>query len=260
MKKAILYLIAIISISCEIENIDPLAPIMVTDEPTNIQANSAVLGGFVLGEGGKAITEYGLVLGLSNPPTVQDVKIQVGTGIGFFSDTYDILTPSTTYYYSTYGINEVGIGYGQVFQFTTDPAPSCDPQQENSINTGFGTISINTVSLDDPSGFNDGNLEFETSTFSSTLRIKVRFNEIDANLPLTGAYTTVNSYDNQSIRSNGEVIILIEDFGIGSQGGGTSPIDETLFIENDGNTVTFIFCDLSVGSVYNLNGKFSYPN
>ena len=260
MKKIILYLLAIISIGCEIENIDPLAPIMITEEPTNIQANSATLGGFVLGEGGRPVTEYGGVIGISNPPTVQDVKIQEGTGIGFFSNTYNNLESNTTYYYSAYGINEIGVGYGQIYQFTTDPAPSCDPQQENSISTGFGTISINNISLEDPSGFNDGNLEFETSTFNSTLRIKIRFNEVNGNLPLTGAYTTVSSFETPSDRSNGEVSVYIEDFGIGNQGGGTAPVDETLFVENDGNTITFIFCNFPVGSAYELNGKCTYTN
>ena len=258
MKKIILVLISTLILSCEVVNIDYLTPVMITDEPLSILANSAIMGGRVLGEGGLDVVEYGIVYSESFPPTINDSKIIEGERVGSFTKRYEVFDANTTYYYTTYGINEIGIGYGAVYEFTTDAEPLCNPTYNNILDIGDSVISINDVVYEEPSGFNDGNVQFQTRTSSSTLKVTLQFNEINGDLPLTGEYVTVVGFDNQSMQSNGEVMLNITDFGLGSLGGGVAESEQKIYVQNDGNNITFIYCGVTVTSNYTLDGKYTY--
>lgn len=263
MKKILFTLLSFAFFTCEIVNIDYLEPIMKTNEPTSVLTNSSIFGGRVLGEGGLDVIEFGIVYSENFPPTIEDNKSIEGNRIGYFSKRYDGLKSNTTYYCSAYGINETGVGYGEVYEFKTNAEPICSPVTNNRINTGNNVNSIisidNVVSDDRFLGFNDGNVQFQTSTSWSTLRIILQFNEIDAELPLTGEYNTVYNFDNQSIRSNGEVKLNISDFGIGNLGGAESSPGNKIYVKNDGSgNITFIFCDVVVNENYTLDGKYTY--
>lgn len=262
MKKIFLLLTLATLSSCEFENIDPLNPIMITDEPLSIGTNTATLGGRVLGEGGLPVTEFGLVYSQTNPPTLNDTKIIEGSGVGSFSDIYNSFQSNTQYFYSAYGINEMGVGFGDVYGFITDGASPCDPSQDNLIDLGtaldaINNLNINNVILETESiPFGDGNLEFRATASLSAISILLYFKETDTNLPLTGQYSTVSVLDNQSAFSDGEVIVRIEDFN--NFGGGQVAPGEQIFVENNNNVLTFIFCDIPVSDDYNLNGKFIF--
>ncbi|MES2543424.1 MAG: hypothetical protein V4548_00950 [Bacteroidota bacterium] len=259
MKKLIVVLV-IFFYGCEIQNINYLTPIVVTDEPQNILTNSAILGGTVLGEGGKDVTEYGIVWSTNEFPTTQDNKIVKGTRRGTFSDSYAIFQPSTTYHYRVYAINEVGIGYGGDYEFTTSAEAPCNPVQDNRVSLFTGqTISINGIDLTHPSyGFNEGNVQLETNSYSSTARIKVQFNEVNSAFPLTGEYTVVGDYfGNNENLSRGEAKLYISNYGSGF-GGATAAPGTKFYVVNDNNKLTIIFCDTYVSSNYILNGKFTY--
>lgn len=260
MRKIILLIFSLIFFTCEIVNIDYLKPIIITYQPTSILTNSVVLSGQVFGEGGKDITEYGAVWSETFPPTIQDNKMVEGERVGYFNKRYEGFKSNTTYYYAAYGINEVGVGYGSVYEFKTNPEPSCNPTINNLINLGNGNISMNNIEFENSSlEFNDGNLQFETKTTGSTLKITLNFNEINGGFPLTGEYLTVSNFDNQSIKSNGEVKLSITDFGFGSLGGGKASEGQKIYIENDGsNNITFIYCNVNVSDKYTLNGKYTY--
>ncbi|TCI95010.1 hypothetical protein [Tenacibaculum sp. M341] len=258
MKKLIIVFALFTLFGCEIENIDFITPIVLTDEPSSVLTNSAVLGGEVVAEGGKDVIEYGVVWSENSSPTINDNKSVEGERLGSFSNLYSNLKSNTKYFYSAYAISEIGVGYGKVYEFTTSSEPSCDPAIDNRIDTGVNQINIDMVKNQDPTGFNDGNIEFEASSGFSTARFFLQFNEINKSLPLTGEYKTVDLFDNQSTRSNGEVKLKITDFGLGSLGGGSAPIGETVYVENKDGKITFIFCGVNVGDVYNLSGKFTY--
>ena len=261
MKKLFLLLL-VVACSCEIDNIDYLTPIVITEEPVNVQANTAVLGGAVLGEGGKDVTEFGLVWSTSDSPTVNDSKLVKGKRLGAFSELIGGFENATTYYYRAYAINEVGIGYGQTFQFTTNAQAACDPERDNFIDTNTEQITITDVDLSFPSyGFDEGNLQFETTSYYSSIKIRVQFNEIDRIFPQTGQYTTIQGdFDGQYNLSNGSAKLYLIDYGIGSQGGATAVPGTIFYVENDGTDLTIIFCDTPLGEPYVLNGKFTYPN
>lgn len=264
MKNIIFSVAIIVLTSCQFENIDPLNPIMVTNEPANIGANTARLGGNVLGEGGLPVTEYGVVYGLNNPPSVNDTKIVEGSGLGNFSNIYFNFQENTQYFYSAYGINEMGIGYGQVFSFVTDQGATCNPDQENFIDLGTEIQAFNSLPIDDVNlftesiPFSDANIEFVTFTNSNAAKIRLQFKESGQVLPLSGVYTSVADIDNQSPFSAGEVIIWIEDFN--GLGGGQASAGEQIFVETSNDEVTFVFCDVAVNQNYLLNGKYTYSD
>lgn len=257
MKKVLVLLIYIIAVSCVIENIDPLAPIMITDEPISVAATTATLGGRVLGEGGLPVSEYGIVYSQTNPPTINDIKINEGEGLGSFSRQFSGFENETKYFCAAYGINNAGVGYGAVYEFITDANAPCNPETDNAIDNGIEAIEFNQINRIDPIGFNDGNIEFIASASNSTFRIRLQFKETDATLPLPGSYTTINEFNNQTPFSDGKVKLYAgTGFGILAATG------ESIFIEeNTEGSLSFIFCNVPVGNdgiTYTLNGKFTY--
>lgn len=244
--------------ACQVENINYSPPIMVTFEPENVQATSASLGGGAIGNGGLRVTEYGIVYNTAGNPTTKDTKIALGENLGEFYNTFDIFEPGKTYSYRTYGINAEGTGYGETYNFTTVSPPPCDHVQENVINTGiyFGNISITDVTLDRTSNL-DYNLEFETRSYSSTIRIFLRFKEIGQRLPLSGIYTTVGELDSLTPYSDGKVEMFIWNYG-SEIGGATAAPGLKVYVENNNGVVDFIFCDVELNQYYKLNGKFTY--
>ncbi|AFL80464.1 hypothetical protein Aeqsu_0963 [Aequorivita sublithincola DSM 14238] len=261
MKKLFL-LVLVIAYSCEIENIEYLTPIVVTAEPLNVQANTAMLGGSVLAEGGKDVTEFGVVWSTGNTPIITDNKMALGQRLNSFLELISGLKNATTYYYRAYAINEVGVGYGEIYEFTTDAEAACNPIKDNFIDTKTAQINISDVALTFPSyGFDEGNLQFETTSFSSSIKIKVQFNEVNKDFPQTGQYTTIQGdFDGQYNLSNGSAKLYLIDYGIGSQGGATAAPGTVFYVENNGTDLTIIFCDTPLGKPYILNGKFTYPN
>ena len=50
---------------------------------------------------------------------------------------------------------------------------------------------------------------------------------------------------------------VITDWGYGSYGGAVAIPGTKFYVENDGTTMSIIFCDTPVGTQYVLNGKFT---
>ena len=261
MKKIYLALFSIpFFLSCSVENIHVYEPTMLTYEPASVLTNSATLGGQTLSEGGKDITEYGIVYSQNDNPTTSDTKIALGERLGDFYGVYTNFQPSTTYYYRSYGINSIGTGYGETYSFTTQETAACNPTVDNRIDTGFfGTITINDVNLDeDPSPLFDGNVPFSTESYNSIIRIEVIFNETLARLPQTGTYHTVTGFDSVAEQSVGEVVLNLYNYNGSDIGGFASIAGKTIYIQNENGRITFIFCDVEINQYYTLDGKFTY--
>lgn len=261
MKKISLFLLLLFLNGCEVENVNYLVPIVLTYQPENVLTNSATLGGEVGSEGGKKVSEYGVVWAKNTNPTINDYKVVEGSRIGITSKNYTLFEANTTYYYRFYAINEIGIGYGEEYSFKTTIEAPCNPSINNSISlkSSLPTIAINRVDVSNPSwGFNEGNIEFKTSSSYSTTRIIVQFNEIDQKPPLTGVYTVVSGdFGNGNNLSTGEAKLDIENYG-GYPGGATASAGTMFYVKNEKNILTIIFCDTPISDKYNLNGKFSY--
>lgn len=93
--------------------------IIKTLDVTNITATSATCGGNVTSDGGASVTERGICYSTSKNPTISDMKVTSGSGIGTFSCELTNLSKGTIYYVRAYAINSKGIVYGEQKMFTS---------------------------------------------------------------------------------------------------------------------------------------------
>lgn len=119
-------------------------PVLVvnTSSITSIGSTSATLGGNVLDSGTATVTERGVVYGTTINPTTSNTKVQIGSGLGAYSQTVTGLTPSTLYHVRAYAINSVGTAYGADSSFTTGEVSTSLPSISSFFpQTGpYGTV------------------------------------------------------------------------------------------------------------------------
>jgi hypothetical protein len=99
-------------------------PIATTVFESNNSATSATLQGYVIEDGGAAVTSRGIAWATFYAPTTAANIVNSGTGTGNFQVTLNALTPGTTYYARTFATNSAGTAYGNTVSFvasiTTD--------------------------------------------------------------------------------------------------------------------------------------------
>lgn len=132
-------------------------PDVTTNDPSIISFVSAVCGGKVNDDGGQDVTERGICYSTFPNPTIDNSKVNKGTGLGEFICALNNLDNNVTYYYRAYAINSVGAGYGEEKSFiTTDyemaviyyEAPEKLPETDNWYTDGAVHISSFDVSLE----------------------------------------------------------------------------------------------------------------
>jgi uncharacterized protein (TIGR02145 family) len=84
-----------------------------------LKAKSAKMEGTVSEEGGGTVTEKGACWSTSLNPTVDDHKVNSGSGSGKISAEITGLVPDTQYFFRLYATNEAGTAYGEEMSFTT---------------------------------------------------------------------------------------------------------------------------------------------
>ncbi|MBP6055450.1 MAG: LamG domain-containing protein [Cytophagaceae bacterium] len=116
-----------------------------TEIPKNITYTSAELGGNVLKDGGIEVTEKGLCLAINKTPTIEDIKIANGKGIGSFANVVIKLQEGSNYIVRAYAINGKGISYGNEQKFTTISykAPTLTTRSAQNIFATYATLSGN---------------------------------------------------------------------------------------------------------------------
>ncbi len=93
--------------------------VVTTTAVTEIGKTSAISGGEVTYDGGGQVTERGIVWGMSAEPTIDDNKVNGGTGTGTFISNISGLDKFTTYHVRAYAVNSAGVAYGSDIRFTT---------------------------------------------------------------------------------------------------------------------------------------------
>jgi hypothetical protein len=83
----------------------------------NNSATSVTLQGYVIEDGGAAVTSRGIAWAAFYNPTVNDNPVTSGTGTGDFSVTLNGLTEGVKYYARTYATNSAGTAYGNCIDF-----------------------------------------------------------------------------------------------------------------------------------------------
>lgn len=105
--------------ACKKEEL-PNSPKVNTLNASNILLDKVTLNGEVIDQGTTVVNERGFVYSDKNPtPTISDNKIIVSGANGSFSILLANLNVNTLYYYRSYAINNQGISYGNILNFTT---------------------------------------------------------------------------------------------------------------------------------------------
>ncbi len=94
-------------------------PTVTTSLVTDITSNSATCGGNVTAYGGRNVTARGICWNTAPNPSVDNSKVQSGSGLGVFTAAMTGLSYDTTYYVRAWATNDSGTAYGSQVQFTT---------------------------------------------------------------------------------------------------------------------------------------------
>lgn len=94
-------------------------PDLVTIVVSEVGTDNVTCGGMVHHDGGKTVTDRGIMIGKTEQPEIDGLKISMGAGTGFFEQKIENLDPGTTYYLNAYAENGVGVAFGLVKSFKT---------------------------------------------------------------------------------------------------------------------------------------------
>ena len=96
-----------------------IIPTLQTLSATEITGSAATLNGRVMDDGGGKKIYRGFIYATFPDLTIDDNKVDCGTGTGDFQTELSGLQPFTTYYFRAYAYNEAGVAYGEVMSFET---------------------------------------------------------------------------------------------------------------------------------------------
>lgn len=124
-------------------------PTLMTIPASSITSTTALSGGNITSGGGLNITSRGICWNTIQNPTISNNKSINGTiGIGSYSSPVTGLSPGITYYVRAFGINSLGIEYGNNISFTTSSTiPTITTTSISSI-TSNSAISGGNITSD----------------------------------------------------------------------------------------------------------------
>lgn len=111
---------------------------------SNISATSATYYGNILSNGGSDVSDKGVCLKIGQGPTINDIYVSAGAGIGDFTCQLNNLQPKTIYHVRAYAINDAGKErYGSEFSFETK-----EIGKPTVITVGITNISENSATVE----------------------------------------------------------------------------------------------------------------
>lgn len=167
--------------------------------------------------------------------------------IAYYKTTINSLSPNTKYFYTCYTKNGV-YQKDDWNEFTTSAIP-CTQTQNNYVNIS-GTWTSVTPTINSTSCCDQGNFGIRFGRWPDIFEIN--FNELENGLPKTGQYFGVDyrfdisDYNKEVVKSSNQVLI-----------GDLSTPDTSLFVTNNGTTLTITFCNTTLRDGSILNGKVS---
>jgi uncharacterized protein (TIGR02145 family) len=158
-----------------------------TGNITNITQSAASGGGNVTNPGGSAVTARGIVYSTSENPSLNDNRVNSGSGTGSFTSQMSGLSASTTYYVRAFATNTSGTAYGAQREFTT-PAPvgtvATLTTNATTAITNSGATSGGNITNTGGSSITERGVVFATTQNPTTSATKVV-----ATLGQTGSYS-----------------------------------------------------------------------
>jgi uncharacterized protein (TIGR02145 family) len=137
---SIFVLLVFCLLSCRKESAQ--APVVTTDDITNVSGTNATSGGVVVSQGTDGVFARGICWSTKEKPTTIDKKIYSKESEGAFMCTITGLNGATTYYVRAFAINSTGIGYGEVKSFTTlGDAPLAETLPASNIGSKTATLN-----------------------------------------------------------------------------------------------------------------------
>ncbi len=121
------------------------APVVITNDVSDIQATSAIGGGNVTSDGGATVTARGVCWSTNQNPTISNSKTVDGAGTGSFTSTMTGLTKNTTYYVRAYATNSIGTSYGEQKTFTTVANDSKSIVFAEDVDISSGWYDVNKL-------------------------------------------------------------------------------------------------------------------
>jgi len=158
------------------------------------------------------------------------------------------LEPNTKYYYTCY--TENGNYRAEDWEEVTTSAVPCTYAQNNYISINGTWQSVSPEINDSPLCCDSGNFGITFGTWPNIY--DVNFNELNDGYPHTGQFFGVDyefditDYNKEVVKSSNQVLI-----------GNRSTPNTKLFVNNDGTTLTVIFCNTTLRDGTVLNGKVS---
>jgi hypothetical protein len=149
MKKTLHALMIFVAVLTACKKNDPepeLASTLTTSTPVKINDSTYTCGGNISDEGSAPVTERGVVVSLSPDPAVtdaNDVKVQIGSGAGAFSDNLNPFYHGYTYHIRAYATNSVGVSYGADVMVT--PGGGSGPGTGCNVLNVSGNITASTT-------------------------------------------------------------------------------------------------------------------
>lgn len=153
-------------------------PIVQTWGPGNVTTTTAKIGGNIYANLYPTITRKGVVY--STSPIVDSTSITGGgkiissdNGEGNFSDTLTNLVPNTTYYFSAFAVNSIGVAYGIGLVFTTLSANPILTTTAASAITSTTAVFGGNITYDGGSSITARGVVWSTST-SPTIALSTK--------------------------------------------------------------------------------------
>ena len=120
-------------------------PVVTTSDPYSITNTTAIIWGYVIEDGGAAITEKGIYYSISTNPKITGTRLILPDNSSDGTITLSGLSPNTTYYVKAFAVNTEGESLGEEISFTTDVA-DCIPDDiftdaSELDNTKIGTFT-----------------------------------------------------------------------------------------------------------------------
>lgn len=110
-------------------------PTVVTGDITEITQNSVKCSGNVTDNGGTLVTKRGVCYSKTANPTLADLHVSNGSGVGSFTCSIPDLELNTQYYVCAYATNSAGTSYGTPKPFKTHKIPTVSTGAPTDITT-----------------------------------------------------------------------------------------------------------------------------
>lgn len=225
-----------------------------------ISQNSVTLNGFIDLDNRAFILgpdnyEVGFIFRKGNETdSSNDQEIIVKNDVPYFTGTYNFnheienLEPNTTYYFASTTKNGKEV-IENWESFTTSDLP-CSYERDNYYSIS-GTWKDSSVEITDPTCCDEGTVGFKFGTWPNTFQIN--FNEIDNGFPKTGQYFGVSQNGFDLTHNNRQLVMSTNQVFMEYD----STTETQLFVENDGERITIIFCNMLIKNGDIINGKVS---